>query len=68
MFCTQEGETSSSHDTRLTDSTRKTWTNYEKNTDDNKPYTTENNDDNNETTLETYKTNWKTNTITNCNS
>ena len=53
---------------RFTNSTRKTWTNYKKNTDDNKPYTTENSDNNNETTLETYKTNLKTNTITNCNS
>ena len=35
--------------------------NYKKNTDDNKPYTTENGDDNNKTTLETYRTNLKTN-------
>lgn len=38
--------------------------NYKKNTDDNKPYTTENGDDNNKTTLETYRTNLKTNTAT----
>lgn len=49
---------------RFTNSTRKTWMNYKKNTDDNKPYTTENGDDNNKTTLETYRTNLKTNTAT----
>ena len=51
---------------RFTNSIRKTWMNYKKNTDDNKPYTTENGDDNNnnKTTLETYRTNLKTNTAT----